>query len=120
MFKFFSGGQNNNNNNNYGHLDTNTYHSDYYKAKADHILLDVRTPNEYAGGHLPGAVNIPLQQLAARVKEVPAGKPVVVVCATGNRSQTASSILVRSGYTEVFNLRGGTMAWMMRGLPLEA
>jgi rhodanese-related sulfurtransferase len=108
-----------NRNSEYDHLDADSYNQQYYTPRADHVLVDVRTAEEFSGGHLPGAVNIPLQQLARRVQEIPTGKPVVVVCATGNRSQTASSILVKSGYGEVYNLRGGTMAWMMRRLPLE-
>jgi len=106
-------------NDSYGHLDTATYNNDYHSIKADHVLVDVRTTEEFNSGHLPNAINIPLHQLQGRVSEVPTGKPVVVVCATGNRSQTGSSILVRSGFTEVYNLKGGTMSWMMQGLPLE-
>ena len=107
-------------NDSYQHLDISTYNTDYHSAKADHVLVDVRTTEEYDSGHLPNAINIPLHQLQSRVSEVPTGKPVVVVCASGNRSQTGSSILANSGYTEVYNLKGGTMRWMMQGLPLES
>ncbi|MBZ0300325.1 MAG: rhodanese-like domain-containing protein [Anaerolineae bacterium] len=109
-----------NRNTGFENLDVPTYHSDYQTPAAPHVLVDVRTPGEYQSGHLPGAVNIPLNELDRRLSEIPKGQPVVVVCATGNRSQTGSSILVRGGCTEVYNLRGGTMAWMMRGLPLES
>jgi rhodanese-related sulfurtransferase len=109
-----------NRNSGFQHLDVTSYHSDYHTSGIDHTLVDVRTVQEYQGGHLPGAVNIPLHELDRRLGEIPKDQPVVVVCATGNRSQTGSSILVRGGYAEVYNLRGGTMAWMMRGLPVEA
>ena len=109
-----------NRSNGYQHLDTTEYDSTYRTPKAAHVLVDVRTPQEYLSGHLPGAVNIPLQELTGRLNEIPQDQPIVVVCATGNRSQTASSLLVRGGYGEVYNLRGGTMRWMMQGLPLEA
>jgi rhodanese-related sulfurtransferase len=86
---------------------------------APHALIDVRTVGEYEDGHLPGAVNIPLDQLGRRLAEVPHDKPIIVVCATGSRSKSGSSIIARAGRTEVYNLQGGTMAWMMQRLPLE-
>ena len=72
-------------------------------------LLDVRTPGEYSGGHLEGAVNIPVQQLAQRLAEVPKGRPVVVYCASGARSSSAAGQLRNAGY-EAFNL-GGMGNW---------
>lgn len=85
-----------------------------------HTLLDVRTVEEYRMGHLPGAINIPLDQLGRRVKELPANKPVVVVCATGNRSVSGSRAVAAAGkYPKVYNLKGGTMAWARQGLPIE-
>lgn len=93
-----------------------------YRAKfgeADHALIDVRTVGEFEDGHLPNAVNIPLDQLGRRINEVPKDKPIIVVCATGSRSRTGSTIIARAGHGEVYNLQGGTMAWMMQRLPLE-
>lgn len=101
----------------YQHIDTTGYKTQFHGS--DHTLVDVRTRGEFAGGHIPGALNIPLDQLGSRINEVPKGKPVIVVCATGNRSQTGSKILVNGGWTEVYNLKGGTMSWMMQGLPLD-
>jgi rhodanese-related sulfurtransferase len=105
----------------YGELDTAAYHDNFYRKHIDHALIDVRTPAEFQGGHLPGATSIPLHELAARIGEIPQDKPVVIVCATGNRSGAAAGALLRAGYDaeRVFNLRGGTMMWMMNGLPLE-
>ncbi len=69
------------------------------------LLLDVRTPGEYGGGHLDGAVNIPVDGLEGRLAEVgPKDKPVVVYCASGHRSGIASRILRNAGFTQVLDL----------------
>ena len=92
---------------------------DQFYEKADHLLIDVRSNMEYAQGHIPNAVNIPLQTLSARLGEIDSEKSVVVVCASGNRSMSGSEVLDEAGYNHVYNLQGGTMVWMMNGLPLE-
>jgi rhodanese-related sulfurtransferase len=56
--------------------------------------------------------------LPARLKELPADRPVIVVCATGNRSRSGASACVRGGCAEVYNLQGGTMRWMSQRLPI--
>lgn len=61
------------------------------------LLLDVRTQGEFASGALPGATNIPVQELARRVGEVPKARPVVVYCASGMRSARAAALLRRHG-----------------------
>lgn len=70
------------------------------------MLLDVRTQGEFAGGHLPKAVNIPLSELSARIAEVPKDQPVVVYCASGMRSASAKRLLVASGRKAVHDLGG--------------
>lgn len=93
---------------------------DGFSQDTPHTLLDVRTREEFRMGHLPGAINIPLDQLARRSKELPADKPVVVVCATGNRSVSGSRIIAMAArYPKVYNLQGGTMAWARGGFPIE-
>ena len=67
-----------------------------FAAGSDHILLDVRTPEEFASGHIPGAVNISVESLAQRLSEVPQDKPVVVYCRSGSRSNQAAQILDRA------------------------
>jgi phage shock protein E len=67
-------------------------------------LVDVRTPQEYAGSFAAGTVNIPLQDLNSRINEIPKDKPVVVCCASGMRSASARSILRGQGYSEVYNI----------------
>lgn len=81
------------------------------------IVLDVREPAEFAAGHLPNARNIPLAELAARVGDLPQGKPVLVCCASGARSGRAAAVLKKGG-REVFNLDGGVQAWRQAGLPV--
>lgn len=61
-------------------------------------LLDVRTPEEFAERHLEGAVNIPVDQVEARLAEIPRDRPVVVYCRSGARSMSAARVLRRSGY----------------------
>jgi rhodanese-related sulfurtransferase len=74
-------------------------------------LLDVRSPEEYAGGHLPGAVNIPVQQLDHRLAEVgPRDGELIVYCRSGHRSARATEILRQNGFTKVHNL-GPMTAW---------
>jgi len=74
-------------------------------------LLDVRSPEEYAGGHLPGAVNIPVQELDRRMAEVgPRDGEVILYCRSGSRSARATEMLRRHGFSKVHNL-GPMTAW---------
>lgn len=73
---------------------------------ADRFLLDVRTPDEFNAGHIPGAVNIPVDELRERLGEVPAGKPVVAYCQVGMRGYLATRVLMQAG-RQVANLSGG-------------
>ncbi len=108
-----------NRNKGYKNIDIESYSEDFANHKTNHFLLDVRSKNEYMQGHIPSAINIPLNELADRVNEIPNDKPVVVVCASGNRSRTGANKLVDAGIDDVSNLKGGTMAWMMSGQPIE-
>lgn len=91
--------------------------------EADHgaapVVVDVREPWEYRQGHVPGAVLMPLGELAQRASELDAGRPVAVICATGNRSQSGSAVLGQKGFKTIYNVRGGTLGWMRRGFTLE-
>jgi rhodanese-related sulfurtransferase len=79
-------------------------------AGEEPFLLDVRQPEELAAGAIPGAVNVPLGELAHRLPDLPVERPVVVVCASGNRSSQATAFLARAGY-RALNLTGGMAAW---------
>ena len=82
------------------------------------LVVDVRQPDEYNRGHINGAKLIPLGELSGRLKELPKNKEIVLVCATGNRSRSATKILVREGY-EAVNMNGGMMSWARSGLPIK-
>ena len=81
-------------------------------------VLDVRQPDEYAEGHVPGAHLLPLDQLGDRAGEVPADQPVLVVCRSGGRSATATRALNAAGW-DATNVAGGTLAWIEAGFPVE-
>lgn len=66
-------------------------------------VVDVRTADEYASGHIDGAINIPVDQIRARMHEIPVGKPVVLYCRSGARSANAARILRSAGRTDVYN-----------------
>ena len=82
-------------------------------------IVDVRDPWEFRQGHVPGARLIPLGQLSSRVNELDPEKPVAVICASGNRSQSAAALLGQKGFKTVYNVSGGTGAWKYSGLELE-
>lgn len=83
------------------------------------FVLDVRTRREWAGGHIPGSVWIPMNDVPARLADIPAGKKVVVVCASGVRSAAVARYLDQVGYPWVAHYPGGVEDWSRRGLPLE-
>jgi glyoxylase-like metal-dependent hydrolase (beta-lactamase superfamily II)/rhodanese-related sulfurtransferase len=83
------------------------------------LIIDVREPWEFRGGHLPGARLIPLGQLGAHLGELDPQQAVAVVCATGSRSQSAAALLNQKGFKTVYNVLGGTTGWIMSGLSLE-
>jgi sulfur dioxygenase len=89
--------------------------------RASLTVLDVRSAEEFQGpdGRIEGSVLIPLPELEARLAELPADRPVVVVCHSGSRSALATQLLLRAGRQEVANLRGGLSHWGDAGYPLE-
>ncbi|MDL2345357.1 rhodanese-like domain-containing protein [Deinococcus sp. MIMF12] len=76
-------------------------------------LVDVRERSEYTQGHIPGATNLPLSELAGREGEI--GPNTVLICASGNRSSQAAAYLASQGQTGLMNLSGGTAAWIREG-----
>jgi len=83
------------------------------------VAIDVRTPAEYAAGHVPGAINIPFDQVAERIAEVDAPHGVALYCMVGPRARKGESALLAAGYSPVFHLEGGLAAWQEAGLPVE-
>ena len=82
-------------------------------------VIDVRNATEWATGHLPGAIHIPLGYLTDRLADIPTSRPIVVQCQSGNRSAVGASILERHGFSNVSNLTGGITAWAAANLPIE-
>jgi rhodanese-related sulfurtransferase len=91
------------------------------QAKKDQSLfvLDVRTPEEFAAGHVPGAVNVPYDQVASRLAEIPKNKDVVLYCRSGRRTELAGEALKANGYTKLEHLQGDMQAWLKDGRPVE-
>jgi rhodanese-related sulfurtransferase len=83
------------------------------------FVLDVRAPDEFVTGHVPGAVNIPYDQVAARLAEVPKDKDVVLYCRSGRRAAMAGGVLAGNGYTRLQHLEGDILGWQEKQRPIE-
>jgi rhodanese-related sulfurtransferase len=88
-----------------------------WNDRLDSQWIDVRSPSEFATGHLPGAVNIPVDQIEARRADLRADSPLVLVCQAGTRARMAARLLAPSR-PDVAVLTGGTDAWIKAGLPV--
>ena len=87
-------------------------------ARADgSLVVDVREPHEYVTGHVPGALLMPLGEVQGRRRELPPGRRVYVICASGNRSRRATDTLRLHGY-DAWSVQGGTSAWVREGHPV--
>jgi rhodanese-related sulfurtransferase len=82
-------------------------------------VVDVREPQEYRAGHVPGAKLVPMGQLPSRLSDLDRNRPVYVVCATGNRSAAMTDLLVHAGY-DAYSVAGGTAAWAESGRPVDS
>ncbi len=82
-------------------------------------VIDVRTPGEYAGGHVPGSINIPHMSVVSRKDELDAGKELVMICQMGQRSALACEFAASMGFKDLFNVEGGTEAWIKAGYQVE-
>lgn len=103
------------------------YRVDVAEAKsmlgdADVVVIDVREPHEYQGGHLPAATLIPVNSVFARREELPTDKKIVFVCAVGQRSALAAEMAAAAGLPadHLYTLDGGTEAWRKAGEALES
>lgn len=83
------------------------------------LLVDVREPHEFEEVRAPGAVLLPMSTFAARAGELPADRPLMIVCHTGGRSSAVTGFLTRSGRSDVVNVAGGMEAWERGGLPVR-
>ncbi|MFD7985222.1 rhodanese-like domain-containing protein [Kitasatospora indigofera] len=82
-------------------------------------VVDVREAFEFAAGHVPGARWVPLGMLAERLAELPRDRAIMVICASGNRSQVGAELLTRAGF-DAASVRGGVAAWALSGRDLAA
>ncbi len=85
----------------------------------DVAVIDVREPHEYNDGHVPNATLIPVATVFARKDELPRDKDVIFVCGVGQRSALACEMAAAAGLSRLFNLEGGTEAWIKAGNPVE-
>jgi phage shock protein E len=99
-------------------ISADQYNDQFVATDTEHLLVDVRTPEEFSSGHIAGAVNIPVQELPQRLGEVATEQPVVLYCRSGNRSAQAATILDQAGYSGVYDL-GGIGDWQSAGYPVE-
>lgn len=86
---------------------------------ASAALLDVREDDEWAAGRAPGAVHVPMTELAGRLGEIPEGEPLYVICRSGGRSARVTEYLNAQGWDAV-NVAGGMLEWARSGRPVEA
>lgn len=99
-------------------LSPNQYDSQFISTEKEHVLIDVRTPAEFASGHIEGAINIPVEEIGSRLSEVPTDKTLVIYCRSGNRSAQATNILLGAGYSGIYDL-GGIITWTAQGYPTK-
>ncbi len=86
---------------------------------AQPMLVDVREAGEFATVRAPGAVLVPTSTFQARVDELPADRPLMLVCHVGGRSAAVTGFLIRAGRADVVNVAGGMEAWERAGLPVR-
>jgi len=86
---------------------------------ANVVVVDVRTPAEYASGHVPRAINLPLQEIESWYQDLPKDKTIYLICNSGNRSTKAAEFLKEKGFKNIKNVTGGTKAWRAKGYPLS-
>ncbi len=92
---------------------------DMLEEKDSPLVIDVRETWEYMQGHVPGARLISLGEFARHVDEFDPKQPIVLICASGGRSQSAATLLGKKGFEMVYNVVGGTNGWIQRGFPVE-
>ena len=82
------------------------------------LIVDVREPDEFASERIAGVVLMPISQFVARHAELPKDRPLLMLCAAGSRSSSATMYLLQAGWTDVRNITGGMIGWRSAGLPI--
>ena len=90
-------------------------------AKADMLVVDVRAEQSWASGPIPGAITLPVSEMAARIAEMPKSRDIILYCACDAEEESARAgvVLVKAGYQRVWALKGGWNAWQAAGYPME-
>jgi len=88
-------------------------------APATPLIVDVRKPAEFGVAHVPGAKNIPLDEIEQRLDELRSGNGVLIYCINGSRTRQAEPILYNNGINNVYHLEGAFQAWIREQLPIE-
>jgi rhodanese-related sulfurtransferase len=105
-------------------LSVDEFKAQFKEANTPHLLLDVRTGEEFEEGRIPGAINIPLDDLDNQISHITAlagDMPIVLVCRSGMRSMMGAETLRYAGVKHtLYNLEGGTLAWANKRLPLDS
>ena len=83
------------------------------------LLVDVRSGSEFASGHIPGAINIPMEEIEARLDDLDVNLPIILICQSGKRARMSASLL-EPCQRQIAVLEGGTKAWIQAGLPVVA
>jgi len=88
--------------------------------RQDAVVLDVRESHEYSGGHIADSIHIPMAKLSERVSELERykGKPIIVLCRTGSRANSACNSLTKHGFEQIYSLQGGLVEWQAANLPV--
>ena len=84
-------------------------------AKQSIVLVDIREPDEFVSGHVPGAINLPLSKLTPAALPKPEGKTVVIMCRSGNRSGKLAQVLPSVGRSDIVDYSGSMIDWTRRG-----
>ncbi|MDQ3126902.1 MAG: rhodanese-like domain-containing protein [Chloroflexota bacterium] len=83
------------------------------------LIVDVREPDEFGQARIDGVVLMPISQFVARHAELPKDRPLLMLCAAGSRSTSATMYLLQAGWTDVRNVTGGMIGWQAAGLPVR-
>jgi len=90
--------------------------SKWVSETKDLVLMDVGTPGDFAEGHIPGSISLPLgASFKAEIKNLSKEKIYLLICPTGRRSATAARLMIEQGFGKVYNLKGGVTGWLRKG-----
>lgn len=89
--------------------------------KSENVILDVRTPGEYERGNIKGSINLPVDEVAAKVEKIIPDKDKIIYayCLSGSRSTQAVEAIMKLGYKNVYSMKSGLLAWRAKHYPLE-